>query len=110
MFSRQPKYKRARTAQEDDRSSSGGEDLPDAPDVPDEPEDTPVPQRAFTQRELTQRELTQPITAFIPGDGIETICLMYYVGTLIDEHAGIQTGRHWQVSHSMSLRRNGLSS
>jgi hypothetical protein len=100
MFSRRPKHKRVRTTpQEDDRSSSSGEDLPDAPG---EPEDTPAP-----QREYAQREYAQPIQAFIPGEGIETNCLMFYVGALIDKNAGIQIGPHWQVSHSMPLRRNG---
>jgi hypothetical protein len=67
-------------------------DLSDAPDEPD----TPVPRREYA-----------PIPAFIPGEGIETNCLMFYVGALIDKNAGIQMGPHWRASHSMSLRRNG---
>jgi hypothetical protein len=94
------KYRKVRTTQDEERSSSESEDLPDAPDAPDapdEPEDTPVPQREFAQ----------PISAFIPGEGIEIDCLMFYVGMFINKNAGIQVGRHWKVSHSMSLRRNG---
>jgi len=94
MYSRHSKKERVRTTQDEDRSGSEDEDLPDALD---ELDDTPVPQREFAES----------IWSFIPGEGIETNCLMFYVGMLIDKNAGIQTGRHWKVSHSMSLRHNG---
>src|SRR5271154_3430555 len=97
MYSRYSKNKRVRTTQDGDRSASEDEELPDAPDAPEEPEDTRVP----------QRDPGEPIWAFIPGEGIETGCLMFYVGRLIDPNASFQTGPHWKVSHSMPLQRNG---
>ena len=103
MSSRYSKNKRVRTAQYEDHSASEDEELQDAPNAPDAP-DAPDEQE---DARVQQRDTGEPIWAFIPGEGIETGCLMFYVGRLLDKNASFQTGRHWKVSHSMSLRRNG---